>query len=115
MYVQFSGRFQPIPAIVDRFQQLCQDYKTLNKQLERLKDQIKESTEACGVTLDQPMHDELTKIISSKDCKSEFEKLPKDSFRRIFWEQQMEALTKNPKNMWWHPLMIRLCLYIKHR
>ena len=111
----FCNRYQPIPALVDRFQQLRHEHNTLKKLLQRLKAKIKESTEACGVTLHQPTHDDLAQIISSQDCRTEFENLPKDSFQRIFWEQQMEALAKNPKNMRWHPLMIRLCLYVKHR
>ena len=42
--------------------------------------------------------------------------LPSDSFRRVFWEQQVEAAKqKNARTMKWHPLMIRWCLYLRHR
>eukprot|EP00731_Ephydatia_muelleri_P014633 Em0008g353a len=41
---------------------------------------------------------------------------PKDSFPRIFWQQQMEAaFRKNARTMRWHPLMIRWCLSLRHR
>ena len=39
---------------------------------------------------------------------------PNDSFRQLFWRQQLEAAIKNNlKQMKWHPLMIRWCLSIR--
>ena len=44
------------------------------------------------------------------------EDLPSDSFKRIFWEQQVEAASKkDSRSMRWHPLMIRWCLHLRHR
>ena len=42
------------------------------------------------------------------------EALPDDSFQRVFWEQQKEAMTKKKTSMRWHPLMIKWCLYLRH-
>ena len=42
--------------------------------------------------------------------------LPTDSFRRLFWDQQLEAALQNDAHtMRWHPLMIRWCLQLRHR
>ena len=41
---------------------------------------------------------------------------PSDSFQRLFWEQQYEAVKqKDPRTMRWHPLMIKWCLYLRHK
>ena len=40
---------------------------------------------------------------------------PKDSFQRIFWEQQEKAASlKDSRFMKWHPLCIKWCLYLRH-
>ena len=42
--------------------------------------------------------------------------LPENSFSRLFWEQQFEAAKlKDARTMHWHPLMIRWCLYLRHK
>ena len=44
------------------------------------------------------------------------DKEPTDSFQHIFWKQQMEAAAKyDARGMRWHPMMIRWCLYLRHR
>ncbi len=44
------------------------------------------------------------------------DKHPEGSFLRIFWDHQKEALTKHPKGMRWHPLMIRSgSILVTHR
>lgn len=40
--------------------------------------------------------------------------LPDGSFRKLFWQQQMKALScKDPRQRRWHPLMIKWCLNLK--
>ena len=39
---------------------------------------------------------------------------PEGSFGRLFWEEQLHTATaKDPRQMRWHPLMIRWCLNLK--
>lgn len=41
-------------------------------------------------------------------------KYPNDSFPRIFWDQHFEAITKkDPRQIKWHPAMIKWCLSLK--
>ena len=35
------------------------------------------------------------------------------TFHRLFWEQQVEAMTKQPTQRRWHPMLIRWCLHLK--
>ena len=41
---------------------------------------------------------------------------PPGTFQRIFWDQQVEALKlRNPRQVRWHPMIIKWCLSIKLR
>ena len=77
---------------------------------------IEEKTDKIGITLDEDMHKDMVGIMKSSEVLSFMKSLPEDSFRQLFWAQQMEAATKkNPCSMKWHPLMILWCLTLRHR
>ena len=77
---------------------------------------ITEKTEVDGVTLDSHTHDDMLSIMKSSELSEYFETLPEDSFRKLFWSQQLKAGSlKNARSMKWHPLMIRWCLSLRHR
>ncbi len=100
-----SCRFQPVSTLVDRLQQLRKQYTVLQKQLQRVKSKIAESIQTAGVVLDEQMSSDLSQSSNI------LETFPEGSFQR---QQQMDALKKNPRNMRWHPLMIKWCLYLRH-
>lgn len=88
----------------------------MTKQLDRLKKKIEEVTETNGVSLDEQSHEDFKRLVTSSESSQFFDSLPKDSFQSIFWQQQVEAASKkNARSMRWHPLMIRWCLYLRHR
>lgn len=64
-----------------------------------------------GTILDDEMHSDLTSImeVNTKQVLTEFQP---DSFQRIFWEER--ARLSSARNMRWHPMMIKWCLYVKH-
>ena len=66
-----------------------------------------------GEKLDNLLHDDLLCIMKEKN--DDIQKAhPKESFSRIFWEQQFSAATsKDSCQVRWHPLMIRWCLNLK--
>ena len=108
-------RYQPIPALMSQINRLHREYTLVSKQLDRLKRKIAKASESTGVTLDEQTHD-FKNITTSSDSSVFFENLPKDSFQYIFWRQQVEAANKKvAKSMRWHPLMIRWCVYLRHR
>ena len=42
------------------------------------------------------------------------EDFPENSFHRLFWKQQQEALkVKNNRQLRWHPMMVKWCLHLK--
>ena len=47
------------------------------------------------------------------------EQFPSGSFARMFWQQQLEGVSRKSTNskrgMRWHPLMVKWCLYLRHK
>ena len=64
--------------------------------------------------MNSELNSDLEEVVKQEDH-NVMERYPKDSFLYLFWQQQKEALTKNPKGMRWHPMMIRWCLYLRHQ
>ena len=56
------------------------------------------------------------KVIAPPESVAYLEKLPSESCQHIFWQQQVQAASMPyPRGMCWHPLMIRWCLYLRHK
>lgn len=98
----------------DRIKELQHKNRMSQKRIARLTRKIEEQTAKSGVCLDDGMNDDLKTIIREEE-KDVLELYPKDSFLHLFWQHQKEALSKNPKGMRWHPMMIRWCLYLRHQ
>lgn len=75
------------------------------------------ATEEHGITLDEESESYVAEIMTSQDTISYMGNLSsKQSIRHIFWQQQLEASSKTHlRGMRWHPLMIRWCLYLRHK
>jgi len=90
-------------------------HRILSKQNDRLKRKIAALSEVVGISLDEDSHNDLKEIVKSESTRF-LDDLPAGSIQKIFWQQQVEAASlKNARNMRWHPLMIRWCLYLRHR
>ena len=99
----------------ERMRNLHKKLRQTQKQRDRLKVKLEEAVERQGVQVDADTNDDLCSIIQSEAVKVK-EAFPPDSFQRVFWEQQVDALSrKDARGMRWHPLMIRWCLYLRHR
>ena len=83
------------------------------KEVKRLRAKVEKLTEMNGVTVDEPLHNELSTIVSGNDTSIEKD-FPQGTFRRLFWDEQKKAAkVKNARQMRWHPMMIRWCLNLK--
>ncbi len=77
--------------------------------MDRMAAKISQIIEVKGVEVDSNTHSDLVQIMKENSAKSD------NSFQNLFWEQQKKAtLLKNARNMKWHPLMIKWCLYLRH-
>eukprot|EP00731_Ephydatia_muelleri_P032133 Em0023g640a len=111
-----TGIFLSLPELVHRLDDLHHNYRNLGQQLSRLKEKIASATENVGITLDDESDHLLRDTLTSSDTITHFQGLPHDSFQYVFWQQQAEAASKpHLRNMRWHPLMIRWCLYLRYR
>ena len=68
-----------------------------------------------GVILEPQMNDDLTTIM--EEMSEDVEKMnPEQSFRRLFWEQQLQAIhAKDSRQVRWHPALIKWCLHLKFK
>lgn len=65
-----------------------------------------------GEVLDEDNHRDMASIMKKHTAS----KFPEDFFQKIFWDQQLKALSvKNLRSVRWHPLMIKWCLYLQHQ
>eukprot|EP00731_Ephydatia_muelleri_P023298 Em0015g881a len=102
--------------LVARLGNIRTSYRSLLKQLERLRSRIHQDTEVKGVFLDEECNAYIKDIICLPETAKHLESLPEDSFKHIFWQQQIEAASQHSsRHMRWHPLMIRFCLSLRHK
>lgn len=86
-----------------RTQDAEQEVKRLRKKVEKL-------TQKHGEKIDTDLHEELLSIMNEKTHEVQGV-YPEGSFGRLFWEEQLRATkAKDPRQVHWHPLIIRWCL-----
>ena len=105
-------RFLSTPQKQTRYTRLLSKLHAVEK---NLKDAIARQTLHQGVHLDEQLHTDFISIVS--DMTDNIRKTySEDSFRRLFWEQQLQALkVSNNKNVRWHPALIKWCLHLKFK
>ena len=66
-----------------------------------------------SVSVDSGLHQDLADIMEGESSSVQ-QALPDGSFRKLFWQQQVKALTsKDPRQRRWHPLIIKWCLNLR--
>lgn len=91
--------------------------KALTSKINRLQKKLEESIEVNGVLLDDETSKDLENIVKEEDS-TLADKFPEDSFPHVFWNQQKAHILKEgnqKKGIRWHPLIIKLCLYLRHQ
>ena len=85
------------------------------KRLERVQQKLALAIEENGILIDESMNGDLTKIRNECADKVTAEH-PDGSLTRVFWDQQLKAAScKDQRQMRWHPLMVKWCLYLRHQ
>ena len=78
-----------------------------------MKARIAELTKTEGDSVDQTLHGDLLTIMDENYGQIK-ETLSEGSYARLFWEEQLKAAKlKDPRQIRWHPLMIKWCLNLK--
>ena len=107
-----NNRYLKSPEKAEKLRTLQKRAGAAEREVKRLQEAIEKLTLEHGVIVEQDLHDDLVAIMGSnnEDIRSQF---PEGSFRRLFWEQQFQcARLKDPRQMRWHPMMIRLALCV---
>ena len=100
---------------VERRRNLHEKLRQTQKEKDKLKAKLAKLISVQGVEINSSTNADLQSIVES-EASQVMETFPPGSFQRIFWEQQAEAASRNDnRGMRWHPLMIRRCLYLRHR
>ncbi len=103
------------PEKVERLHNLHSLYRNTKQKLTRLRARITLATEKSGVEVDEELHGDL-KVIMKENATAICHSHSEDSFQRLFWEEQLKAASlRDARSMRWHPLLIKWCLYLRHR
>ena len=73
--------------------------------MRRMKEALELSTAQSGVGAED-LHKDLLTIMHENNAAIS-QQFPPGTFRRLFWDQQLESAQKGPTQMRWHPTMIR--------
>ena len=66
-----------------------------------------------GLTVDETLDGDLVSIMQSESSKVQ-DTLPDGSFRKLFWQEQMKALScRDPHQRRWHLMIIKWCLNLR--
>ena len=107
-----NDRYLNTPEKLAKVANLRQRVKNAENEVMRLKERLRNLIES-SESVDQGLHDDLSTIMSenTNDIQKAF---PEGSFRRVFWDQQLENSKKGDARQYrWHPLMIKWCLNLK--
>ncbi len=109
-----NHRFMSTPELISKLELSHHKLRLTGKQVQRLKTKIAEASEQQGVIVDDEMNQGLQQVMEHESG-AIMKAFQPDSFQHLFWKQQLEASQKDARAMRWHPLMVRWCLYLRHR
>lgn len=108
-------RYLPTPEKDQRLREFHSQHRNTTKRLKRLQHKLAVAIEEKGISIDKSMHGDLTQIMN--ECADKVAAQHQvGSLARVFWEQQLKAAScKDQRQMRWHPLMVKWCLYLRHQ
>ena len=82
------------------------------EEVKRLKEKVRTLLKQ-GDTMDSELHSDFLHIMN-ENVDQVRKAYPDNSFSRLFWEEQLKAAsTKDPRQVQWHPALIKWCLNLK--
>ena len=108
-----NERYMTTPQKKRKMSKLRDRARAAETEILRLNEKISKLTATQGEIVDTDLHSDLIAIMNenSEKVKSVY---PEGSFSRLFWDQQLKmASQKNPRQMRWHPVLIKWCIHLK--
>lgn len=106
-------RYLSTPKKCDRMRALHRDRRASHVKAERLRLRLQEVIAEKGVSLEESLTDDLCEVMDEEEERVMSD--VKSTFQEIFWKQQREAASRDPRGMRWHPAMIKWCLFLRHQ
>ncbi|CAC5389786.1 THAP9 [Mytilus coruscus] len=102
--------------LITKIHQQKDKITTLQSEIDKTQRKFQREVSSRGVTLDFCQSLEMQDTMAA--CSTEIMKAFPDanSYQRLFWaEQQKSTNVKSLKGMRWHPMILRWCLYLRHK
>lgn len=107
-----NDRYLNTPEKKAKMDSLRKRAHNAEEEVKRLKDKVRTLLQQ-GENVDNELHSDLVNIM--KENADEIRKVyPENSFSRLFWDEQLKAASaKDPRQVRWHPVLIKWCLNLK--
>ena len=105
-------RYLSTPEKAERYKELKARSLSAESTVKRLKERIKQVMSNHSIEIDDELHNDLSQIMEEHNhaVVTEF---PEGSFQQLFWDQQLQAVRTDKRQVCWHPLIIKWCLHFK--
>lgn len=99
----------------ERMKRLHTELRLKRRQLQTLEKRVQLFHDMESVTLDDDSDGDM-RTLMREYASTVASHHDEESFQYLFWKQQMDnALKADTQSIWWHPLIIKWCLYLHHR
>ena len=107
-----NDRYLNTPEKKAKMESLRKRAHNAEEEVKRLKDKVRTLLQQ-GENVDNELHSDLVSIM--KENADQVRKAyPENSFSRLFWDEQLKAASaKDPRQVRWHPVLIKWCLNLK--
>ena len=108
-----NERYMNTPEKSAKMKGLKARVQNAEKTVLHLQERIKKLTQTEGEHLDVDFQSDLISIMNSNKNKVK-EAYPDGSFPKLFWDEQLKAASvSDPRQVRWHPVIIKWCLNLK--
>ena len=98
------------PLKLSKLSELAYEKEASKRKIAALASRVEALHTKYSSTVDGSADADLAKIMEA-ESEALQKALSNDSFKKLFWEQQLKALScKDPRQRRWHPLIIKWCL-----
>lgn len=98
------------PLKLSKLSDLANEKEASRRKIAALTSRVEALHRLSSCPVDDSSDADLTSIMT-KESEALQKALPDDSFKKLFWDQQVKALScKDPRQRRWHPLIIKWCL-----
>lgn len=106
-----NDRYLTTPEKKARMDGLRKRVHAAEEEVKRLKEKVHKLLEQ-GETVDKELHSDLANIMheNTDHIRNVY---PENSFCRLLWDEQLKAASKDPRQVRWHPVLIKWCLNLK--